>query len=74
MKDNTKKERKFPSFTITKKGEKFIRSGNSWVYGDEVLSENGEHENGDLCDVFSEGGVYLGTGFASDKSKIRVIA
>ncbi len=65
-------QRDHPSFTVTKKCEKYIKEGNLWVYGDEILSETGGHENGQLCDVFSEKGTYLGTGFASDESKIRV--
>jgi len=32
----------------------------------------GEYKTGDIVDVFSEKGRYLGTGFANDISKIRV--
>lgn len=67
-----KTERKFPSFVITKKGENFIKDGNLWVYGEEVIRQNGGYENGDLCDVLTEKGTYLGTGFISTESKIRV--
>lgn len=37
-----------------------------------MLNLEGEPENGSLVDVFSEKGSYLGTGFISYKSKIRI--
>ncbi len=67
-----KTEREFPVVTITKKGENFIEDGNNWVYENEVLSISKEHDNGDIVDVVSEKGKYLGSGFISDVSKIRV--
>ncbi len=67
-----KTERKYPSVTLTKKGERFISGGHVWVYGEEITEENGEIKNGEICDVFSEKHTYLGSGFYNDKSKIRV--
>ena len=69
MKEN---KRDYPVITITEKGEDFIESGNNWVYENEIISYSKEHENGDIVDVLSKKGKYLGTGFISDVSKIRV--
>ena len=69
MKEN---KRTYPLITITEKGEDFIESGNNWVYENEVISISKEHNNGDIVDVISKKGKYLGTGFISDVSKIRV--
>ena len=67
-----KQERKFPSFTVTKKAQESIQEGHPWVYSDEILNIKGEYVNGDLADVYSEKGSYLGTGLISEKSKIRI--
>ncbi len=64
--------RNYPLITISKKGEDFIDSGNNWVYENEIISISKEHNNGDIVDVVSKKGKYLGTGFVSDLSKIRV--
>jgi 23S rRNA (cytosine1962-C5)-methyltransferase len=64
--------RPYAKLYITRKGEKAVRSGHPWVYGEEVLRVDGAYQTGDLVDVCSEKGKYLGTGFANDISKIRV--
>ncbi len=47
--------------------------GHPWVYENDILrSPEAEPENGTLADVVSTKGAYLGTGFVSLKSKIRV--
>lgn len=63
-------QREYPRFTVNKKAEAAIRRGHPWVYGEEVLSHEGNYENGGLGDVVTEKGVYLGTGFINDHSKI----
>lgn len=67
-----KKSRAFPPVFVTKKAENSIKSGHPWVYGEEITSQPQGIENGALTDVFSQKGSYLGTGFYSEKSKIRV--
>ena len=67
-----KAERSFPSAAVTPKAEAAILRGHPWVYGEEILSLEGAPENGGLVDVRSRKGAYLGTGFLSEKSKIRV--
>ncbi len=69
MKDT---KRNYPLITISEKGEDFIESGNNWVYENEIISISKEHDNGDIVDVTSKKGKYLGTGFISNLSKIRV--
>ncbi len=67
-----KAERSYPRFTITPKAEAAILRGHPWVYDQEVLSVEGTPENGKLVDILSKKGRYLGTGFLSEQSKIRV--
>ena len=64
--------RKYAKFYVTPKGERAARSGHPWVFGEEVTKIEGEYANGDLVDVVTPKGKYLGTGFVNDNSKIRV--
>ncbi|MCI1821206.1 MAG: class I SAM-dependent rRNA methyltransferase [Megasphaera sp.] len=64
--------RSYAKLYLTRKGEKAAKGGHPWVYGEEVTHVEGEYKTGDIVDVFSEKGRYLGTGFANDISKIRV--
>ena len=67
-----KAERGFPRFIITPKGTRWVEQGHPWIYADEVIREEGPCENGALADAVSEKGKYLGTGFVSRESKIRL--
>lgn len=67
-----KTERSFPKAVITKKGENWVAGGHPWIYDAEVVSTDGEYENGSLVDAVSEKGKYIGTGFISTESKIRI--
>lgn len=67
-----KAEREYPKYTITPKAERAILQGHPWVYDAEIVSAEGDTENGGLVDVLSKKGRYLGTGFLSQQSKIRV--
>ena len=77
--------RTFPKVTVTQKGADFLRGGHVWVYADEVTAldgtpnesgsdrgARGESDDGELVDVYSPKGRYLGTGFYNSHSKIRV--
>ena len=64
--------RQYAIFFITPKGERAARNGHPWVFGEEVTKVEGSYVNGDLVDVVTNKGKYLGTGFVNDKSKIRV--
>lgn len=67
-----KQERIFPRVTVTKKGEAWVDGGHPWIYDAEIVSAPEEYENGTLVDAVSSKGKYLGTGFISRNSKIRV--
>ena len=66
-----KAQRKFPRFVISAKGTRWVEQGHPWIYAAEIVSAD-EAENGALVDAVSEKGKYLGTGFVSFESKIRV--
>jgi 23S rRNA (cytosine1962-C5)-methyltransferase len=65
-------ERNYPISVISRKAEASVRKGHPWVYDTEIKSVSGECVNGCLTDVLSEKGAYLGTGFVSEHSKIRI--
>ena len=65
-------ERPYVKITVTEKGERSLRARHPWVYADEVVGANGECENGDIVDVISGKGRFLGAGFYNGNSKIRV--
>ena len=67
-----KTQRAYPKCTITQKGTRWVEGGHPWIYEAEVLSVEGDPENGALVDAVSEKGKYLGTGFLSLHSKIRI--
>jgi 23S rRNA (cytosine1962-C5)-methyltransferase len=67
-----KTERVYPRFIITQKGTRWVEQGHPWIYEGEVISHEGQVENGGLVDAVSEKGKYLGTGFLSQNSKIRI--
>ena len=68
-----KTTRSYPAYTVTKKAELSIVQGHPWVYADEItVAPETQPENGALVDVLSQKGRYLGTGFLSLASKIRV--
>ena len=66
-----KSERQFPRVTVTAKGARWVDGGHPWIYESDVASVD-DAENGALVDAVSEKGKYLGTGFLSLHSKIRV--
>ena len=67
-----KTAREYPKLTITEKGARWAGSGHPWIYEGEVLSGCEEAENGCIVDAVSEHGKYLGSGFLSKNSKIRI--
>ncbi len=67
-----KAQRNFPRLIITAKGTRWVEQGHPWIYEGEVIRQEGDCENGGLMDAVSEKGKYLGTGFFSKYSKIRL--
>ncbi|MBR0354983.1 MAG: class I SAM-dependent rRNA methyltransferase [Oscillospiraceae bacterium] len=66
-----KTERNYPRFTVTAKGARWVEQGHPWIYAAEIIDAP-DCENGALADAVSEKGKYLGTGFVSRDSKIRL--
>jgi len=67
-----KTQRDYPIFIISAKGTRWVEQGHPWIYDAEVVFGDENIENGSLVDAVSEKGKYLGTGFLSKKSKIRI--
>ena len=67
-----KAQRNFPRLIITAKGTRWVEQGHPWIYEGEVIRQEGDCENGGLMDAVSEKDKYLGTGFFSKYSKIRL--
>lgn len=65
-------QRPYPIVTVNEKAARALRSGHPWVYGAETSGPEQPYQNGDLVDVLSQKGRWLGTGFINDHSKIRV--
>ena len=65
-------ERDYPRLTVTKKAEKALRGGHPWVYADEVAADTGGWADGEIADVWSQTGRWLGAGFVNGRSKLRV--
>ena len=66
-----KSERAFPKVSITSKAARSLKNGHPWVYGDEILSCEGDPQDGAIVDCF-EGSSWQGAGFYNSKSKITV--
>ena len=66
-----KTERSYPRAVVSAKGSRWVQGGHPWIYAAEIRQEP-EGENGALVDAVTEKGAYLGTGFLSRESKIRV--
>lgn len=66
------KNRNYVQAEITRKGEASVRMGHPWVYEAEVQKLNGTPNDGDLVDVISNKGKYIGTGFYNSHSKIKI--
>lgn len=65
-------EREYAQVYVSNKGARWIEKPHPWVYESDIVEVVGEVENGDLVDVRSLKGKYLGTGLISFASKIRV--
>ena len=65
-------ERNYPKIQITDKAARSLRSGHPWVYADEVLQADAACVDGQIVDVTTRSGHWLGVGFYNSASKIRV--
>ncbi len=69
--------RSYPYAVITKKGERAALQGHPWVYDAEVTAlfpspDGKEIADGELIDVLTDKGRFIGTGFYNSHSKIRI--
>ncbi len=72
-----KSERAFPAAVVDSRGAgrhggPKARADHPWVFDNEIAELRGDPRDGELCDVLSPKGRYLGTGFFNSRSKIRV--
>ena len=65
-------ERDYVHVTVTPKGERALRSGHPWVFDAEVTAVAGDPAGGDIVDIYTQKGRWLGAGFYNPSSKIRV--
>lgn len=68
-----KAQRAYPVYIVNKKAEATILAGHPWIYENDIVQTPGiPPENGGLVDAVGPKGAYLGTGFLSQASKIRI--
>lgn len=68
-----KTQRELPRCLISAKGSRWVEQGHPWIYEAELLEgKTPDCENGALVDAVGEKGKYLGSGFYSAESKIRI--
>ena len=72
MRGQDENRKKIPESKNNQKAEISAAGGHPWIYDTEVVSVEGDYENGDLVDAVTEKGKYVGTGFISTESKIRI--
>ncbi len=65
-------DRPYPKIYCNEKAAKLLRSGHPWVYGEETRGPEEPYANGDIADVYTEKGRWMGAGFLNDASKIRL--
>ena len=61
--------RPYPVITVNEKAARSLRAGHPWVYGAETSGPDRPCQNGDLVDVVSQKGRWLGTGLYNNHSK-----
>ncbi len=57
---------------LRKKISNRIAEGHPWVFGNEIGDEEGNYEPGDIVDVFSSNGSFVGKGYINPASQIKV--
>ena len=67
-----KSERGYLKVILTDRGTRRQESRHPWVYDNEISGTDEGIVDGDLADVMTGGGKYIGTGFYNSNSKIRV--
>lgn len=65
-------QREYPRVIVSRKGLRWTEQGHPWIYESDIVGEEGELISGCLADAVGENGKYIGTGFYSRSSKIRL--
>ncbi|UCF77909.1 MAG: class I SAM-dependent rRNA methyltransferase [Candidatus Eiseniibacteriota bacterium] len=63
---------KIPRIYLKKNEDRRVRVGHPWVFSNEIEKSEGPIEDGNLVDVYSHGGSFLGRGYVNRKSLISV--
>src|ERR1700741_2915294 len=59
-------------FFLRKKIGDRVANGHPWVFGNELGDSEGTAEPGDIVDVFSYNGSFIGKGYINPASQIRI--
>jgi len=59
-------------FFLRKKISDRVLSGHPWIFGNELGEHEGEYAAGDIVDVFTSNGSFIGRGYINDASQIRI--
>ncbi len=57
---------------LRKKISTRIADGHPWIFGNEIGDEDGHYDAGDIVDVFSSNGSFVGRGYINPASQIKV--
>ncbi|MBQ8135496.1 MAG: class I SAM-dependent rRNA methyltransferase [Clostridia bacterium] len=66
------KKRGYIVAQVSKKAENSLQHGHPWIYDTEVTELDAEPKDGDIVDVVSGRGRFIGSGFYNSNSKIRI--
>lgn len=59
-------------FFLRKKISDRVINGHPWIFGNELGDHEGEYEQGDIVEVYSSNGSFVGKGYINDASQIRI--
>lgn len=66
------RQREYPTCIVTNRAAGGLRAGHPWLYESDLRQAPHSAQAGDIVDVLSPRGKYLGSGFFSPASKIRI--
>jgi 23S rRNA (cytosine1962-C5)-methyltransferase len=62
----------FPRVRVTRGAEKRVRAGHPWIFRSQIAKGADSCQNGDLVDVYSFRGTFLGRGYFNRESQITI--
>ena len=66
------KKRDYIVAEVSRKAEISLQKGHPWIYDTEVINMDGTPADGDIVDVITGRGKFVGSGFYNSNSKIRI--